>query len=962
MELCRGEWRPAYLAQPLMPAAFAARVAATPDAPCLVSEDGASLSYAAADAAASALARRLVARGVGKDVAVGILLDRSVAVVVSMLAVHKAGGCYVPLDPGFPADRLAIYVEDSGALAVISEPTNLALANSLLAELPDSRAATVLLYTDDSDAAAATGVALPDVTTMCESDLAYIMFTSGSTGRPKGVMVPHGGVRDLVAFNVERFELGAADVFCLNSTVGFDSYVTYVFASLAVGGRLVVPGPTAHLDPVGMAGLIAKHGITTMECVPALAAEYMAAFKAAGSSLASLTRFLTGGEALTPKLAADVYEALPCLAGKKAGLFNSYGPTEVTVTVSGCASVGGALGWLTAVWLHLSCTPLTDPPPAAATPQTITGHVQAPFDRITMGRPDHNTHCYIVISEEQPAAADGSAQPPKLRLAGLGEPGELWLSGPRQARGYRNRPDLTAAAFVANPFLAEATAGMPAGAECLLPYYATAYRTGDLVQWAPDSTVEFLGRVDRQVKVNGVRMEVGEVENVLAGAPGEARRRLVQGLLAMSWRALVAGCLLTQAAALRSPGVTHAAVKPWKDANGAYRLVGYVSPAEVDLAAADAYLRSKLLPAMVPSQLVALPQMPRLPNGKIDVKALEEPAWGPAATADADSSEAGVVAPATPLEQLMCDIWSEVLMLPASQLSVTANFFQLGGSSLRAGLINSRIRRSAGLDISGMLIYQHSNIRDMAAAIERQYGQYGAAASSSSSDSGDDVVLTIAPKGAAGGGKQPGGSGAAAAAAGNGLPTWLATLLQCGGLCVLGGGMFAVFLPILLGLYWAFGDLEAPMWLLPVISPLLMLWGMAVAVVFALATKWLLLGRVRPGAVPIWGWFYVRWWLVRLVVKATLGALFPFVRATPALNWFYRALGARIGRNVVIDSANLYDWDMLTIGDNTGGCGWAEWRCACVCICCSSTGPPPHTLQLTPALLPCCSCLNPHSR
>lgn len=120
-------------------------------------------------------------------------------------------------------------------------------------------------------------------------------------------------------------------MFCLNSTVGFDSYVTYVFASLTIGGRLVVPGPSTHLDPTGMAALIATHGITTMECVPALATEYLHAFRAAGDRLACLTRFLTGGEALTPKLAEEIVNTLPGLA--KGGLFNSYGPTEVTVTV-----------------------------------------------------------------------------------------------------------------------------------------------------------------------------------------------------------------------------------------------------------------------------------------------------------------------------------------------------------------------------------------------------------------------------------------------------------------------------------------------------------------------------------------------------------------------------------------------------------------------------------------------------
>lgn len=155
--------------------------------------------------------------------------------------------------------------------------------------------------------------------------------------------------------------------------------------------------------------------------------------------------------------------------------------------------------------------------------QTITGHIQAPFDHITMGLPDHNVHSYVVVVDEEASPTDETHRaPPKARLAAIGEPAELWLSGPRLARGYRNRPDLTAKAFVPNPFFAAATATLPAdGGDLLRPHYRLAYRTGDLVAMSKDGTIDFLGRVDRQVKVNGVRMEVGEIENVLAAAPGE---------------------------------------------------------------------------------------------------------------------------------------------------------------------------------------------------------------------------------------------------------------------------------------------------------------------------------------------------------------------------------------------------------------------------------------------------------
>jgi non-ribosomal peptide synthetase component F len=168
---------------------------------------------------------------------------------------------------------------------------------------------------------------------------------------------------------------------------------------------------------------------------------------------------------------------------------------------------------------------VTPPPFHLLSIQTITGHVQAPFDHITMGLPDHNVHSYVVVVDEEASPTDETHRaPPKARLAAIGEPGELWLSGPRLARGYRNRPDLTAKAFVPNPFFAAATATLPAdGGDLLRPHYRLAYRTGDLVAMSKDGTIDFLGRVDRQVKVNGVRMEVGEIENVLSAAPGEAR-------------------------------------------------------------------------------------------------------------------------------------------------------------------------------------------------------------------------------------------------------------------------------------------------------------------------------------------------------------------------------------------------------------------------------------------------------
>ncbi|WIA16041.1 hypothetical protein OEZ85_012770 [Tetradesmus obliquus] len=833
---------------------------------------------------------------------------------------------------------LSIYLEDSEALALLTEPAQAQLAMSLVAGLPLSP--EIILYNDPTDPASSdTSISLPDPTTISEDDLAYIMFTSGSTGRPKGVMIPHRGVRDLVAFNVEHFALDSSDVFCLNSTVCFDSYVTYVFAALTLGAKLVVPGPTAHLDPHGMAALIAAQDISCMEVVPALASEYLDAFREAGESIACLRCMLTGGEALTPKLAEEICATLPGL--HRGGLFNSYGPTEVTVT-------------------------------------TITGHIKAPFDRIPLGRPDHNVHTYVVLPDTAPAGSKGEgeisaaaaeeeeeAQPTRWRLAEVGEPGELWLSGPRLARGYRNRPDQTAAAYVPNPWWQASTAALdtsdPAAA-ALRQHYKLAYRSSDLVVMGADGQLEYLGRADRQIKINGVRMEVSEVEAVLAGAPG----------------------------------VTHAAVKPWKDPNGCYRLAGYVAPDSIDLAAAEAHCRAKLLPAMVPAKLVSLPVMPRLPNGKIDVKSLAEPEWGVVqASSDGDSSSGGAAAaPSTDMEELLADIWAGELKVQKSSFSMKSNFFELGGNSLRAGLINSKIRRATGADISGLLIYQHSTVTAMAAAIESQCGKYaftdvasrqgsfsmiGAGSCyqnsfSTAADRSADSRNSLCNKGWASMGQSA--AAAAAAAAGGGgfgelqcfkgeedggygsqgfgsraLPVWLATALQIGGLFLLGMlgyvtacgfleasavCLFALRRPlILLVPLYAFclatgGVFTLLAWLctclrckrphillVPLYAFTLATGGMFTLLAWSVALKWALLGRQKPGTHAIWSLYYVKWWLVRSTVKFSLSYIYVLVRRTPMFVWYLRALGCRIGRNVAIDSPNIGDWDMVEIGDNT---------------------------------------------
>jgi hypothetical protein len=334
-------------------------------------------------------------------------------------------------------------------------------------------------------------------------------------------------------------------------------------------------------------------------------------------------------------------------------------------------------------------------------------------------------------------------------------------------------------------------------------------------------------------------------------------------------------------------------VTAFKDVSGAYRLVGYVAPGDVDLTATDTFLRGKLLPAMVPSQLVALEQMPRLPNGKIDVKSLEEPAWGPAAAAAADGESAPAAVAKTPLELLMAEAWAEVLHLPLERVDVNANFFQMGGSSLRAGLINSKIRRVTEFDISGMLIYKHPTIFSMCAAIERDFGSYpsdddcgsaigaGVYADSgfssntssfssrypgcSTSPSAADMAIRLPSI------RLPSGSGGSASGFGKslgaetaavpyrGLPGWLSSLLQILPLSALGVFTYALALPSLLLGHFLWGVVQIPLWVLPLFASGLAVSAFAIALVFVVFWKWILLGKQRPGRHAIWSWYYIRW-------------------------------------------------------------------------------------------------------
>ncbi|MEU6730467.1 amino acid adenylation domain-containing protein [Nonomuraea wenchangensis] len=476
------------------------------------------------------------------------LNDRADRIAAGLLAhgVSRGDvvGVRVPRDRMLPAVLLGVW--RAGAAYLPLDPDHPAERLRLLTE--DAGARVVLTRSEapsgagpvtlDADRLAAGPRAeLPEVRA---EDLAYLLYTSGSTGAPKGVEVTHGGLAALVAGMISALRLGPADVQPAVAPLSFDVSASELWSVLTAGGTSVVADRATAADGHALAELIATSGATVIDLVPTAYRMLIAAGWAGGPAL----RAVAGAEALDPPLA----EQILLRVGE---LWNAYGPTETTVTST----------------LH-----------------RVRAHEAG---RVPIGSPMPGERAYVVDA--------------RLRLVPPGAVGELLLGGAGVARGYRGRPDLTEAAFVADPFTP--------GGRC--------YRTGDLARWRPDGTLEFHGRRDHQVKVRGHRIELGEIEAVL--------RELAEAAVT------VAGT----------------------DAHA--HLVGYVAPETADLAAIERHARSRLPGHMVPRRWVALPVLPMLPSGKVDRAALPEPDTGP---------DPARVAPATDAERLVAAVWAEVLERP----------------------------------------------------------------------------------------------------------------------------------------------------------------------------------------------------------------------------------------------------------------------------------------------------------
>ncbi len=568
----------------------------TPDAIALVF-NGEQLTYRELNIRSNQLAAYLQTRGVGAEVLVGICMDRSLAMVVSLLGILKAGGAYVPLDPAYPQERLAFMLADTQIQLLLTQ-------TELITKLPTHNAEVICVDADwekisQQPSTNPNHLTKPD-------NLAYVMYTSGSTGQPKGVSIMHRGVVRLVK-DTNYVSLIESDVFLQLSPISFDAATFELWGCLLNGGRLVIfPPHTPSIDE--LAQIIQQYQVTILWLTAGL---FHLIVDEKIDTLKPLRQLLAGGDVLS---VSHVQRFLDNV--KNCQLINGYGPTENT-TFTCC---------------HHITVPLK------------------PGTSIPIGKSISNTQTYILDPHLQPVP--------------IGIPGELYIGGDGLARGYFNRPELTDERFISNPFTLNGE---------------KLYKSGDLARYLPSGEIEYLGRMDYQVKVSGFRIELGEIDTAL----------------------------------LQYPEISEAVTIVRADTPGKKVLVSYftvITDRSKSTIVSDLrqFLKQRLPDFMVPTSFMALATMPLTPTGKIDRQALPQPDF-------AAASEL-YVAPRSPVEQQIMEIWAQLLKL--DRVGIHDNFFALGGYSLVGIQMISRLRQVLQVEILMSNLFEFPTVAELAERIE----------------------------------------------------------------------------------------------------------------------------------------------------------------------------------------------------------------------------------------------------
>jgi len=551
------------------------------------------LSYSELNIKANKLAHHLIEKGAGPEKIICICMERSLDMIISMLAILKSGAAYVPIDPSYPADRIDYMVEDSQLSLLLTQQklnTQLSKHQDKLIVIDNIQTQLDVMSTDNP------------IVVQNPQNLAYVIYTSGSTGKPKGTLLHHEGACNLANLQQKAYDVGPGSRILQFASLSFDAATWEFLMALLSGSTLVLTSTETITSGQELVKLIADQKISTVTLPPSVLAVLPE------TDLPDLKTIITAGEAVSAELVNN------WINGRQ--FFNAYGPTETTV----CASM-------------YKCRPDENAVPP-------------------IGKANPNFKLYVLDGFLNPL-------PP-------GVPGELCASGVGIARGYHQRPDLSAEKFVPNPFSTEPGDRL--------------YKTGDLVRYRPDGNIEFLGRIDQQVKVRGFRIELAEIESALSAYPG----------------------------------ISDQLVMAREDKPGDIRLVAYITQTNnevIDTQQIKNFLREQLPEYMIPSAIVSLDVFPLTPNGKINRNAL------PAPELSRDDLSASYEAPRNEPEEKIVSIVSKLLVI--EKVGIHDNFFELGGHSLLATQFMSRIKSAFEVEVPLRILFEKPTSAQIAETVTR---------------------------------------------------------------------------------------------------------------------------------------------------------------------------------------------------------------------------------------------------
>lgn len=558
------------------------------------------VTYQALHERSNQLARYLQKLGVGPDTLVGVFLDRSIDMVIAMLAILKSGGAYLPLDPSYPKERLSFMIQDAQLQLLITHQD--------MQEYFDREGLGIVRLDRDFDEIQKQSKETLN-REVIPSSLAYVLYTSGSSGRPKGVMIQRDGLNHFLTAMLMAIPFDEHDILLAVTTICFDIAVLELLLPLKIGAQIILTNSQSFNNVDYLIEMLSRYQVSVMQATPAtwqllLARQWQCkkGFKA-----------LVGGESMPPLVAEQLLE-------KKCSIWNLYGPTENTVWSS------------------------------VYTVNDIKKDKFGYLKSIPIGKPLDSVQVYILDRAYQ------------IMLPGI--PGELYLGGPGLARGYLNRTNLTKSKFISHPYSLNPTARL--------------YATGDLVRYLPDGNIEFLGRMDSQIKLRGYRIELGEIENVL----------------------LKHAMILECAVILQQTSVE----------NDQCLVAYFVAKHPLDAAELHKFLMQFLPAYMVPNLFEPLPSLPKTQNNKVDRMALTQMPVQRLSKKDTP--------PATETEFLLLNIWCEVLKI--SQIGVHDNFFHLGGHSLTALMVSNLLLEKHGISVPLHLLFEYPTIATLAVAIGQQ--------------------------------------------------------------------------------------------------------------------------------------------------------------------------------------------------------------------------------------------------